>query len=128
MTKIAMRRVVRSRAPASLGPPLSVGRRLSTSGTTMSLDTMMASATDSTITMAVAAERPPTNAISVIRLGMGRERQRQHEHVAVHVAERKIQQAGDRDRQHKQIDEHQIEREQPGGAADFGFAVVLDHA
>ena len=43
-------------------------RRLSTSGITMSFDTMMASATDSTITMAVAADRPPTKAMSAISL------------------------------------------------------------
>ena len=65
MTKMAMRRVVNSQAPASLAPA-SVARRLSTSGTTMSFDTMMASATDSTITMAVAADSPPTKAMSVI--------------------------------------------------------------
>ena len=34
----------------------------------MSLDTMIASATDSTITIAVAAESPPTNAAIVNRL------------------------------------------------------------
>ena len=65
MTKMAMRRVVNSQAPESLGPA-SVARRLSTNGTTMSFDTMMASATDSTITMAVAADNPPTKAMSVI--------------------------------------------------------------
>ncbi len=65
MTKMAMRRVVNNQAPASLAPA-SVARRLSTKGTTMSFDTMIASATDSTITMAVAAESPPTKAISVI--------------------------------------------------------------
>ena len=54
-------------------------------------------------------------------------RQRQHEHVAVDPAGRKRQQAGERDRHHEQIDQHEIERKQPGGAADLGFAVVLDH-
>ena len=66
MTKIAMRRVVKSRAPASCGSPACAARRLSTSGTTISFDTMMASATDSTITMAVAADSPPMKATSVI--------------------------------------------------------------
>ena len=62
---MAMRRVVKSHAPASLAPA-SGARRLSTKGTTMSFDTMIASATDSTITMAVAADSPPTKATSVI--------------------------------------------------------------
>ena len=66
MTKMAMRRVISSRAPASLASPMRVVRRCRRSGTTMSFDTMMASATDSTITMAVAADRPPTNAITVM--------------------------------------------------------------
>ena len=64
---MAMRRVVRSCAPASpacCDLPCAA-RRLSTSGTTMSFDTMMASATVSTITIAVAAERPPMKASSV---------------------------------------------------------------
>ena len=73
-------------------------RRLSTSGITMSFDTMMASATDSTITMAVAAERPPTKATSVNSSECARKRQRQHEHVAVDAAGREGQQAGHRDR------------------------------
>ena len=93
----------------------------------MSFDTMMASATVSTITIAVAADRPPMKAIERDRLGMGGERQRHHEHVAVDAAGRKRHQAGERNRQHEQIDQHQIGGEQPGGAADLGLAVVLDH-
>ena len=93
----------------------------------MSFDTMMASATVSTITIAVAADSPPTNAGEREQLGAGAQRQRQHEHVAVDVAAREGQQAGDRDRHDEQVDQHQIERKQPGGAADLGFAVVLDH-
>ncbi len=61
------------------------------------------------------------------QFGMRGQRQRHDEHVAVDMASRKRQKAGHRDRQHEQIDQHQIDREQPGGAADFGFAVVLDH-
>jgi hypothetical protein len=38
-------------------------RRLSTTGTMMSLDTMMATATEATITIAVAAEKPPMKVI-----------------------------------------------------------------
>ena len=59
--------------------------------------------------------------------GMGGQRQRQHEHVAVDAAWRKIQQTSHRDRQHEYVDQHEIDREQPGGAADFGLAVVFDH-
>ena len=47
---------------------MKVSRCFSTSGITMSFDTMMASATVSTITMAVAADRPPTKAAMVNRL------------------------------------------------------------
>ena len=61
------------------------------------------------------------------RLRAGRERQRQHVHVAVDRAARERQQAGDRDRQHEQVDQHQVEREQPGGAPDFRLVVVFDH-
>ena len=57
---------------------------------------------------------------------MGRERQRQHEHIAVDMASRKCQQTGDRDRHDEKIDQHEIGREQPGGAANFGLAMVLD--
>ena len=61
------------------------------------------------------------------QFGPGAQRQRQHEHVAVDEAAREGEQAGDRDRDDEQIDQHQIERKQPGGAADFGFAAVLHH-
>ncbi len=62
------------------------------------------------------------------QFGMRGKRQRHDEHVAVDPAGRERQKARHRDRQHEQIDQHQIEREQPGGAADFGFAMVFDHA
>ena len=65
MTTIATRRTVSSTRPTSARSVISRSRRLSISGTTMSFDTMIASATDSTITMAVAADSPPTNATSV---------------------------------------------------------------
>ena len=67
MTKIAIRRTASSKPP-TLRPAISSSRRCSTSGIKMSLDTMIASATDSTITIAVAAESPPTNAAIVNRL------------------------------------------------------------
>ena len=65
-------------------------------------------------------------AIEREQFGMRAQRQRQHEHVAVDAAGRKRQQAGHRDRHHEQIDEDEIDRKQPGGAADLGLAVVLD--
>ena len=65
MTKIAVRRTFSSSPPTSARLVSSASRRCSTHGITMSFDTMMASATVSTITMAVAADRPPMKAISV---------------------------------------------------------------
>ena len=88
---------------------------------------MMASATDSTITMAVAADRPPTKAAMVKKLGIHRQRQREHEHVAVDLPGRERQQTGERDRDDEQVDQDEIERKQPGRAADFGLAMILDH-
>ena len=127
MTKIAMRRTRSSRAPTSARPVSNAARRCSTSGTTRSFDTMMASATDSTITMAVAADNPPTKGRHGEERRIGVKRQRQHEHVAVHLPGREGQHAGERDRHHEQVDQHEIEREQPGRALDLGFVVVLDH-
>ena len=127
MAKIAMRRTVRSCAPAPLGAPACVARRLSTSGITMSFDTMIASATDSTITMAVAAERPPMKATRANSSECALSGSAEHEHVAVHAAGGKRQQARGRDRHHEQIDQDEVEREQPRGAADLSLAVVLDH-
>ena len=68
MKKIAKRRTRSSNAPRSCVPLISPSRRFSTNGITMSFDTMMASATNSTITIAVAAERPPTKAARVSTL------------------------------------------------------------
>ena len=62
MAKIATRRAVNSSEPTLPRPEISEPRRRSTSGMTMSFDTMIESATDSTITIAVAADRPPTKA------------------------------------------------------------------
>ena len=62
---MATRRTVSSKRPTSAPSVISRSRRLSINGTTMSFDTMIASATNSTITMAVAADRPPTKATSV---------------------------------------------------------------
>ena len=65
MAKIASRRAVSSSEPTSPRPLISTARRCSTSGMTMSFDTMIDNATDSTITMAVAADRPPIKAAMV---------------------------------------------------------------
>ena len=65
MAKIASRRTVSSSEPTFSRPLISASRRCSTSGMTMSFDTMIDSATDSTITMAVAADSPPTKAAMV---------------------------------------------------------------
>jgi hypothetical protein len=67
MTQIATRRMVSSTLPIFSRPVIKVSRRCNTSGMMMSFDTMMASATDSTITIAVAAESPPTKAAIVSR-------------------------------------------------------------
>ena len=56
------------------------------------------------------------------------DRQRQHIHVAVDGAERKGDEAGQRDRNHEQVDGDQIKRKQPARAADFLGAGILDHA
>ena len=68
MAKIASRRTISSSEPTLPRPRSNVSRRCSTSGMTMSFDTMIDSATDSTITMAVAADRPPTKAAMVSTL------------------------------------------------------------
>ena len=60
MAKIAKRRILSRKSPKSLLPSRVAGLRCSTSGRTMSLETMMESATHSKITIAVAADRPPT--------------------------------------------------------------------
>ena len=57
----------------------------------------------------------------------GMQRQRQHEHVAVDLAGREGEQAGDRDRHHEQVDQHQVDREHPARALDLALVVVLHH-
>jgi hypothetical protein len=57
----------------------------------------------------------------------GGERQREHEHVAVDAPRREGHQARDRNRNDEQVDQHEVEREQPGGAAHLRFAAVLHH-
>ncbi len=100
-------------------PVTSAERRWRKNGTTRSFDTMMASATDSTITIAVAADKPPMKAAMVKKRRIHRQRQSQHEHIAVDTARRKGEQARQRDRHHEQIDQHEIKRKQPGAPASF---------
>ena len=61
------------------------------------------------------------------QIGMRGERQRQHEHVAVDLPGGERKQPGQSDGNDEQVDQHQIEREQPGGAPDLFLIVVLDH-
>ena len=67
MPTMATRRTISSMRPTSARSVIKRSRRLSINGMTMSFDTMIASATDSTITIAVAADKPPTNAIRIRR-------------------------------------------------------------
>ena len=65
MAKIATRRTFRTKLPKSLVALCDARLRGSTSGRMRSFDTMMASATHSTITIAVAADRPPTKTMTL---------------------------------------------------------------
>ena len=67
MAKIAKRRAFSRKSPKSL-PSRDCGERCSTSGTMMSFDSITDSATHSTITIAVAADRPP---MKTMRLSSG---------------------------------------------------------
>ena len=60
-------------------------------------------------------------------LGAGGQRQGQHEGVGVEGVLGQGQQARHGDRNDEQVDQHQVDREQPGGAADLLLRVVLDH-
>ena len=60
-------------------------------------------------------------------LGPRRQRQGEHEGVGIEGALGQAQQAGRGNRHHEQVDQHQVDREQPGGAADLLLRVVLDH-
>ena len=125
MTTMAMRRTVSSSSPTR-PRAANASPRLRISGTTMSFDTMIESATVSTITIAVAADRPPMNAASASTFGTARNRQHQHEHVAVDLAAAECEETGHGDREHEQIDQHEIDRKHPRCAADFRFVVVFD--
>ena len=102
-------------------------RRRSTMGMTRWFEIITATATESTMTMAVAAEKPPRKAMTASDAGLVHERQREHGHVPVDGALGKDGQACERDRDHEDVDEDQVERKQPGGPLQVGDVVVLDH-
>ena len=88
---------------------------------------MVLSATVSTMTMAVAAERPPRKVNSVSRcccstIGSSRTMK------SVSTSPRgEAQQAGERDRQDEQVDHQEVEREQPDRLVQVVLVDVLDH-
>ena len=92
----------------------------------MSFDTMIASATDSTITIAVAAERPPMKAMRANSSECALSGS-PSTNMSPSMPPAERQQARGRDRHHEQIDKDEVQREQPRGAADLSLAVVLDH-
>ena len=93
----------------------------------MSFDTMMASATLSTITIAVAADSPPMKAVSASSSEPAASGSASTNMSLSTAPGGNVSKPGDRDRHDEEIDQHEIERKQPGGAPDLGFAVVLDH-
>jgi hypothetical protein len=98
--------------------------RNSTSGTTMLFDTMMASAMVSTITMAVAAETPPTKAmVEEVRL----RRHRQGQHIGVGSAPGNICRPTMAMGATKRLISYEVERKQPGRAPHVAAMGVLDH-
>ena len=125
MITIEVRRTLRMKRPMSAGSQaLLVPRRKA--GTTISLEIMMASATLATITMAVAAERPPMKAISVIaELPAARGSSSTKRSASTLVPER--QQARRGDRHDENVDGDEIGGEEPGRPADLAGAVVLHH-
>ena len=111
----AARRARSRRDRPAAGAPRQARRR-STIGMTRWFEIMIATATDSTITMAVAAESPPRKAMRATMPAPSMQRQRQHRHVAVDRAAGESSRPRERDRDDEDVDEHEVEREQPGGA------------
>ena len=91
-----------------------LNRRCRMSGITSPLETMMEIATHSTITMAVAADRPPTKATSATMSEPADNGSASTYMSASTEPAGKADQPGDRHRHHEQVDQHQIERKQPG--------------
>ena len=102
-------------------------RRRSTMGMTRWFEIITATATESTMTMAVAAEKPPRKAMTAMVPALSMSGS------ASTVMSRSMAPLGkdrhtcERDRDHEDVDEDQIERKQPGGPLQVGDVVVLDH-
>ena len=93
--------------------------RRTSQGTTRLLRIIVESAIDSTITMPVAAEIPPTNDEQGQPLLVLDQGQRQHEVVGSgHGRVGKDQHAPEGDRQHEEIDEQQVHGEHPHRGLD----------
>ncbi len=92
-----------------------------------SLQSIVLSATVSTITIAVAADSPPRKVNSVKRCCSSTSGSSSTMKSASTVARREAQQAGERDRQHEQVDHQQVEREQPDRLVEVVLVDVLDH-
>ena len=88
---------------------------------------MMASATESTITMAVAADSPPTKASSVMTSAPADSGSASTNMSASNEPLGRHHEPGCRNGHHEQVDQHEIDRKQPGGAADLLLGVVLHH-
>ncbi len=112
MTAMATRRTVSSSSPTR-ARAANASPRFRISGTTMSLETMIESATVSTITIAVAADSPPMKAASASAFGTAGDRQHQHEHVAVDLAALEREQACHGDGNDEEIDQHEVDRKHP---------------
>ena len=100
--------------------------RRSSAGITRSFDTMVLSATVSTMIMLVAADSPPRKANSASAFPSLRQRQGQDEHIGVHRAGLEMHQTGRRNRQHEQVDQQHVEWEQPERPAQMHLPDVLD--
>jgi hypothetical protein len=87
---------------------------------------MIATATDATMTIAVAAEKTSYEGDQGDHRHVVGHRKRQHEKVAG-FARSELHQSGNRHRQHENIDRDQIERQQPPGELQFARCPVLHH-
>ena len=90
---------------------------------------MIESATASTMTMAVAADRPPMKAIEGEDVGLPAAAAAPARRVSPSVRPAEHEEAGDGDRHHEDVDGDEIERKQPGGALDarssLGFSTTV---
>jgi hypothetical protein len=127
MMAMAQRRISSSRPERSALSANPSQRTRSSSGMTRSLQTMVDKAMVSTMTMPVAAERPPmnTNRASVsCWWAIGRVSTKVS---ASTVPSRKVHQPGQRHRQHEQVDQEQVERKQPDRAVEVRGVDVFHH-